>query len=274
MRPVDNPIWTALYRDLKLKDDSFTRRIVMEFMAEKPQNITPNEALLKEAQALEKVAQAHERLAVLYGQIARGLGGVPLSRTPKAPAENSVNLANLPLIDAILEFLKTCKGPKTGGQIWAALEKAGCEVASDTPERSVQWALKKAARTNPDLIAVGWGQWDLKSKYSKAKLERILKERAGRGGRTAEEHKRRTRAGMEKARERGEQIGATSKMTPEVMDAIEAMIRDQKKVADIAAEVGVSKASIYGRFTVGRVNGMQTVVRRDTAGSTPLRLVK
>jgi hypothetical protein len=257
-----------------LKDDSLTRRIVMEFMAEKPENITPAEALLKEAQALEKVAQAHERLAVLYGQIARGPGAVPLPPVPQVRSASTGSLANLPLIDAILEFLKTCKGPKTGGQIWGALEKAGCEVASETPERSVQWALKKAARNNPDLIAVGWGQWDLKSKYTKAKLERILKERAGRGGRTTEEHKRRTIVGMEKARKRGEQIGATAKMTPEVMDTIEAMIRDQKKVADIAAEVGVSKASIYGRFTVGRLNGRQTVERRDMAGSTPLRLVK
>jgi S-adenosylmethionine synthetase len=72
----------------------------------------------------------------------------------------------------------------------------------------------------------------------------------------------------------GVAIGAPEKMTPEVMDKIEQMLLAQRKVADVAVELGVSRASIYGRFTVGRRDGKQTVERRDRAGSPPLRLVK
>lgn len=266
MRPVDNPIWTSLYRDLE--GDSFALAIAMEVMAGKPKDMTPEEARLKEAEVLE-------RLAAVYAEIARGPGAAPLP-LPQRPVTGieAGNWANLPLTDAIIEYLKTCKGPKSPRQIWDALEAAGCEVASETPVRSVQWALKKAASTNSDVIAAGWGHWDIKSKYSKAKLERLLAKRSGRGGRSSDEHKRRTLIGMENARKHGKQIGARVKMTPEVMNTIEQMLIAQRKVADIATEVGVSKALIYGHFTVGRRDGKQTVERREMAGSPPLRLVK
>jgi hypothetical protein len=39
MGPVDNPIWTAQYHDLELKDDSFAPKIVMKIMAEKPKDM-------------------------------------------------------------------------------------------------------------------------------------------------------------------------------------------------------------------------------------------
>src|SRR5450756_899387 len=152
MRPVDNPIWTALYRDLGLKGDSFARRIVMQVMAQPPKNMTPAEALLKRAEVLEQ-------LAAVYAQIGGGLPGVvSLAEAHKPQAISDLgNLANLPLTDAIIEYLKTCKGSKTPRQILAALEKAGCQVASETPVRSVQWALKKAAGSaNSDVIAAGW----------------------------------------------------------------------------------------------------------------------
>jgi hypothetical protein len=244
----------------------------MKIMAEKPKDIKPDEARLREIEVLEREAVVLRRLAVLYGHGA-GVAPLPMLQNP-APAADLRYLANLPQIDAILEYLKICKGPKSAKQIWAALEKAGCEVASETPVRSVQWALKKSVRTNPDLVAVGWGHWDLKSKYSKARLDKLLASRAGRGGRSTEEHKKRTLEGMETARKKGRPIGAPAKMTPELMDTIERLILDQRKVAQIAAELGVSKASIYGHFTVARVNGRQTVTRRNVASSAPLWVVK
>jgi hypothetical protein len=265
---LDRPI----PHDLELKDDSFARKIVMKIMAEKPKDITPEEARLKEIAILEREAVVLRRLAVLYGQAGPGQSASsPISTNPEAA---NTGLANLPLIDAIIEFLKACKGPKSPKQIWAALERAGCEVASETPVHSVQWALKKAARSNSDVVAVGWGQWDLRSKYTKARFDRLLAKRAGRGGRSTEEHKKLTLDGMEAARKRGKHIGAPEKMTPEVMDKIERMLLAQRKVADVAAELRVSKASIYSRFTVGRRDGKQTVERRDMASSPPLRLVK
>jgi hypothetical protein len=277
--PVDNPIWTALYHHLGLKDDSFAREIVMKIMAEKPKDITPEEARLKEIAILEQrdlLLQQRDallqRLAILYGEEA--------GRDPSAASSVSMNpavssgLANLPLTDAILEYLKTCKGPKAPNQIWVALEAAGFETVSETPIDSVVWALKKLAKKNPNVVKVGWGQWDWKSKYTKAKFAKLLAKRAGRGGRSTEEHKNRTLDGMEAARKRGKHIGAPEKMTPEVMDRIEHMLLAQRKVAEVAAELNVSRASIYARFTVGRRDGKQTVERRDMAGSPPLRLVK
>jgi hypothetical protein len=273
MGPVDNPIWTALYHDLELKDDSFAPKTVMKIMAEKPKDITPEEARLKEIAVLEREAVVLRRLAVLYGE--KGSDPSAASSVAMNPEASSSGLANLPLTDAILEYLKTCKGPKAPHQIWAALEAAGFETVSETPLGSVVWALKKLAKKNPDVAKVGWGQWDLKSKYTKAKFAKLVAKRAGKGGRSTEEHKRRTLDGMEAAKKRGTHIGAPAKMTPEVMDKIEQMIRDQRKVADISAELKISRATIYGHFTVGRRGGIQTVERRDTASSTPLmRLVK
>jgi hypothetical protein len=133
MGPVDNPIWTAQYHDLELKDDSFAP-IVMKIMAEKPKDIMPEEARLKEIAILEqrdRLLQQRDallqRLAVLYGEEA-GRDPSTASSVSMNPEASSSGLANLPLTDAILEYLKTCKGPKAPHQIWAALEAAGNRI--------------------------------------------------------------------------------------------------------------------------------------------------
>ena len=128
-------------------------------------------------------------------------------------------MANLPLTDAILEYLKHARARKRLIKFGQHSKRRVLKPYLN-PLGSVVWALKKLAKKNPDVAKVGWGQWDLKSKYTKAKFAKLVAKRAGKGGRSTEEHKRRTLDGMEVAKRRGTHIGAPAKMTPEVMDKI------------------------------------------------------
>ncbi len=175
--------------------------------------ITPTEALLRQAQALEEAAAIWAEIAKRGGAEVSAPATKPAAKTVVAP--DTSGWANLPLVDAIYECLRTMpKGPKKPEAIWKVLARAGVETTSDNPTSSVKWAIKKLAAKNDDVVALGWGQWDLKSNYTKAGLERALAARAGRGGRSAKEHAAKTSAGMRKRAERGEPIGAPLKMVP------------------------------------------------------------
>jgi hypothetical protein len=265
LRPVDNPNCVDVYRDLEQEFDSFSLRIA-DVMAEKPKQITAEEARLRETAVLE-------RLAVLYAEIGRGPGAAPLP-VPSKPGLDAASseLANLPLTDAVLEYLKTSKGPKTANQIWAALEAAGFETISETPAHSVVWALKKLAKKNSDVIAVGWGQWDLKSKYTRAKLAKILTKRAGRGGRTTAEHIERTKIGMQTAKASGKQIGARRKLTPEIIDRAKVLLSQGNTIREVAKELGVATSSITGNGL--RARALRQEKLEDIAKTAQLRLVK
>jgi hypothetical protein len=158
------------------------------------------------------------------------------------------NLANSLLGDASVAYLQTCDEPQSAKQIWHALERAGRKPESANPAQSVTWALRKMLPRDHDLVHVGYGTWHLKSKYkSKAQLERLKLKGAGKGGRTAFEHAARTKDGMLKARAKGQQIGATRKLTPEVVEKIKALLgQPGARVGEVADELGIAKSSIYG----------------------------
>ena len=199
--------------------------------------MTPTEALLKEAQALE-------RAAAIYAEIARRGGAstsVAVVGTGSAGAQIAAEIAKLPLTDAVVLDLRQSKKPKTPQQIWRSLEAAGYEAHSDTPEESVKWALKKLVmRGDPDIVHIGWNTWHLRSKYSKAKLERLIKSRAGKGGRTTDEHVARTLAGMEKAKSRGKLGHRPSKVTTEIATKLKQAMLEGATQAEIAAAGGIS----------------------------------
>jgi hypothetical protein len=195
----------------------------------------------------------------------------PVAPAPEAKRGRFYGLAKP---DALVKHLDDVEVPLTPRELSAALDAAGFPSTHEDPIKSVTWALKKRSEKVGDVLLIGRGKWGLRKWYTEDELELFRRGKGGMGGRDRASHSARTKAGMAALRANGVPLGRTEKMTPEVMDTIEHMLLDQRKVADVAAELEVSKASIYGRFTVGHRNGRQTVERRDTAGSTQLRLVK
>jgi hypothetical protein len=176
--------------------------------------------------------------------------------------------------DALVKLLDDTGAPLSPREMSAILEAEGFPSTHEDPVKSAGWALKKRAEKVGDVLLIGRGKWGLRSWYSEDELELFRRGIGGMGGRDRADHSAKTRAGMAALRANGVLLGRRPGMTPERLDTIEQMILAQRKVADIAAELGVSKASIYGYFTVKRVDGKQTAERRNTAPVAPLRLVK
>lgn len=201
--------------------------------------MTPTEALLREAQALE-------RLTAIYAEIRRR-GGASVEVPPGrgADAQAMTDITKLSLTDAILLDLKASKKPKTPQQIWQSLEKQGYESNSSAPEASVRWALKKLLVQGGDIVRVGVNQWNLRSRYTKAALERLLAKGAGRGGRTTDEHVARTLAGIEKAKAAGKPWHRPSKINAENVGTFKRMLVAGASVREIAKALSVTVPTVY-----------------------------
>ena len=167
-----------------------------------------------------------------------------------------------------LLILSPNQEPRHSSEIWKALSAAGFKTTSQNPERAVAWSLRKREKKPGDVLLIGNGMWVHTSWLTEAQKEEYRKNRGYHAGRNRVTHSEKTRLGMEvAAKTRGVRFGAKRKMTPEILDSVERMLLAQRKVGDVAAEFKVSKATIYGFFTIGRRNGMQTVERRDAARS-------
>jgi transposase len=210
--------------------------------------ISQTEALFREAQARAQEAEARKREAEIWAEIARR-GGASAPPGSIASVDAVVEIAKLPLTDAVIWDLKQSKTPKTPQQIWRSLEAAGYEASSDTPEESVKWALKKLVmRGDPDIVHVGWNAWHLRSRYAtKAKLERLIKRRAGKGGRSTEDHVARTLEGMEKAKARGKLGHRPSKLNDKNVVTFKEMLVSGASNSAIAKALGISVATVYAR---------------------------
>jgi transposase-like protein len=193
--------------------------------------------------------QVLSRLAVLMAKRRE-------SRAPgHAPAKNldtsgdfNARYAKLPLLDVIPEYLEICKKPQTTKQIAVALKAAGREFESKMEVRAVRDALKKLLVANENIFHLGWSKWHLKSKYSKAKMEKLLAgTHNGTGGRSPEDHGARTKAALAKRRAAGKRMGPERKLTPEVIEKIKMMLgQPGARVGAVAKQLGIATSSIYG----------------------------
>ena len=149
----------------------------------------------------------------------------------------------MPLIDAIIHYLRQADGPKKAAQICKALIAAGRNFDVENPLISINGALRKTSLRDSDLAYAGAGGWTLKSKYTTAEFNRLFHKRSGRGGRSTEEHARRTKEGMVA---KGLKFGRK----PKFKDADIAKFRnlvDNKIMRPMAAlkEVGISTPYYY-----------------------------
>jgi hypothetical protein len=254
-RPVDGHLLKAYLGHRLRWDDSIAHWITV-VMARDP-SLTQEEAALLRIEVLRQLA---DELAAYTRGGARALSEQPSAGptigTVSVPLETETEaspyaLARLPLGEAILKHLRDSKEPQSTKQIWRALEAAGRESASEKPEQSISWALRKLVVKNDDVFNIRWGRWHLKSKYKtkkqKEKLAHWLQQNIGTGGRSTDEHRARTKAGIDAWVARGGKPGARVKVTPELVEQAKDLLRSGIGLKDVATQLGISVSSLVGR---------------------------
>jgi hypothetical protein len=232
-RPSLDGLLQLIYLRMERHRTESDAPLVEMVMAEEIKNLTPEEARLREIEVLE-------RLATLYRAVGKG-GALPEAAIT-ATADNAI-LARLPTQDAIIEFLRTADGPKKPSQACRALVEAAHEFAGADPMAVVKSAFQKLAANNNDMIYIGSGKWTLASKYTAAKLKKLKSEYSGRGGRSTEDHAKRTRDAMVA---KGLTFGRKPKFGPDDIAKFRHLV-DNKIKRPIAAleEVGISTPYYY-----------------------------
>jgi hypothetical protein len=226
-------------------DNSVVAR-VMAAMSEQLKGLTPEEI------ALEKLAVLREWYRVL-NTLPPGTE-IPADLRAPAPAPPSDDgLARLPLKAAAIEYLRSCKNPQTIKQIALGLEAAGREFESENPTIAVRGVLRKALKTDDDLIHLGYAKWHLRSVYKQnpKKLQKLLSSVTtnGTGGRSAAEHGARTREGMERRRAKGLRVGQPLRLTAEMYEKYLALRHDGMSKGAAVNAIGMSAASLYNYLT-------------------------
>ncbi len=216
--------------------------------------MTPEEVDLEIASALKNY------IAVLTDiKNKRGKEQGRLIAVAPPPDEETRNLryARLPLAEIIPEYLSTCKEPQTVSQITTAFTKAGRDFESSNPIHTVRMALKKLLVSNDDVFHAGWAKWYLRTKCSKAKLEKYLSANTkfGRGGRSKREHVKRTTDGINRRRAQGLSWGRTKKATPELIEKAKEMLRNGDTLKEVCLTLDVSTPVLYE-------NGVRALVLR------------
>lgn len=213
-------------------------------MPDELKGLTREEAMRRAAEAWQQRAEALGQVAKIYEAWA-GNEDLPVEAAvePKNSDLPDNPLAKLPLIDAIIHYLRIADGPKKPAQICKALIAAGRNFDVENPLVSVGGALRKTALRDSDLAYAGSGGWTLKSKYRTADFNRLFKKRSGRGGRTTEEHARRTKDGMIA---KGLKFGRKPKFGPDDIAKFRHLV-DNKIMRPMAAlkEVGISTPYYY-----------------------------
>lgn len=199
----------------------------------------------------DREAKLSAELAAVRSDLAEYLS-VKQQSQPAAPPVKAVVTAperdwsDHKITDALMEYLRTIENPQSPSEIWDACEKAGVRVEAEDPVKSVRWALRKRAKMIGDIVQVSFGKWDLRERYSEAKLKEMAKINAGRGGRTRKAHSKLTKEGLRRHREAGGRHGAPRKLTAARVIQLKALL-DKNEISVVAAcsEVGISPALYY-----------------------------
>lgn len=234
----------------------------------------------KEAALMAELAAVRSTLA----ELAR-LGGKPAepnaepASTPKDVGSKAKSrgrdkakpYSGLTISDAVVEVLEASGIPMSTGQVWAALQKGGVEPIAEDSVKSVTWALRKRARNHNDVVHVAYGKWGLRKWYSEAQLRKLAKSNTGRGGESSDVHAERTKAGIERRRAAGLQVGARPRMTPERCAEAERLLSAGYSLAATAREIGVVPATIYNNISRSRIANLRAegrVTQQEASSSS------
>lgn len=190
----------SIYQRMSEHPEESLASAVDAVMAEESKAITPEEALLKEAEALQRQAAAEARLAEIFRAIANRGGNAALPPAAIFTGESSaleVPIARLGIEDAVKYALRSKHDPQKTSQIYKVLLAADYQFIGDDPMHAIQGALKRMSmKANPEAVYVGGGKWTLASLHTPAKLKKLKEKLSGTGGVSAKEHGKRTKDAM------------------------------------------------------------------------------
>lgn len=138
------------------------------------------------------------------------------------------------------KFLFDVREPRTTLQIRQMLAEKGFEFLSGNPGRAIARALRKRGKRHGDVFSIKPGVWANRHNYTNYQFRQIKSRTAGTGGRSLEEHRARTIAGMEKARAAGPKRGAPTKLTPEKVGRFKRMLEEGVSKAKACVAIGIS----------------------------------
>jgi hypothetical protein len=184
--------------------------------------------------------------------------------------KQELSYASSPLAYAIPAYLASCKEPQTAKQIAKALQQAGRDFESDTPVHAIRIALRRMVGKNPDLFHAGWAKWYLKSKCTKAQLERYLKKNSnyGTGGHGKKAHSKATSDAIQKRISEGKKWGGPKKATPELIERAKEMLRNGVSLGEVCKTLGVATPTLYAHGVHQRELKREGQVRKAMALET------
>ena len=130
---------------------------------------------------------------------------------------------------------------------------------------------------------VEWAKWYLKSKCTKAKLEKYLANNRsfGTGGHSKKEHSKRTSAGIEKRRSKGFSWGRSKKATPELIERAKEMLRNGMSLTEVCRTLDVATPTLYQHGIrqralkkEGKLREQQLPLSDQTEGNNVVRFTK
>ncbi len=198
-------------------------------------------------------------------------------------AARDLSYPQSPLSIAIPQYLATCKEPQTAKQIANALRDAGRDFEAANPVHAVRMMLRKLVGSNADVFHVEWAKWYLKSKCTKAKLEKYLANNRsfGTGGHRKKEHSKRTSAGIEKRRSKGFSWGRSKKATPELIERAKEMLRNGMSLTEVCRTLDVATPTLYQHGIrqralkkEGKLREQQLPLSDQTEGNNVVRFTK
>ena len=207
-------------------------------MTDETKAITPQEALVREAEVLERLAVVYRCIAVAGG--ATEPKGHKVSGHPAA----DVPLTRLSIEDAVVSILRSAQVPQKSSQVCSALLAADYQFISEDPIHATHGAIKRLSmRANPDVVYVAGGKWTLASNHTPAKLQKFKEKLSGRGGRSSEEHGKRTKEGM---LARNARFGRYPKFGPDDIAKFRRLVEHEKmRPLKALEEAGISTAYYY-----------------------------
>lgn len=235
-------IWGHKRYDLLMK-----ARIVARFG--EPMSASKTVSNMELADVQDELLRATKEYIDLLKQRKQALTGAPaeVATTKTDAAPDDMRLVKWPLTDVMPIVLELSDEPQTAKQIVATLKRVGREFESDNPVRAVRAALKKAMAANPDVYTIGWAKYFLRSKSTRKtkQVEKAFAKTNGTGGRSNEEHGRRTAEGIAKRREGVAKWGRAKKLTPERVEEAKEMLRNGVTLREVSRKLNVSIPVMY-----------------------------
>lgn len=177
------------------------------------------------------------------------------------PRTTSRVFYGMSLPDAAYKQLQIVDGPQSPTEVWDGLRNAGFETAHKDPVHATMNALMKRARRHGDVLLVGKGKWDLKSRYSEAELAALEENLGGMAGRDHAAHREQTKIGMQRARARGVRLGAEQKID---LERAAELFREGKTPKDVREFFNLrSISTVYRYFKKDRVRELQEEGRQS-----------